>query len=134
MFWRLMLEASQEQGCIFVGEGRQDVCLDIETASVAAFALEEYEFADPDIQIQYPHWVNYVRTLLEEQFDPQTIYRSGFTVHTTLNPDLQTVAQAVVQKQVAALVGRNVQSGALVAVQPSTGEILAMVGSADYYK
>ena len=90
-------------------------------------------FRPPIIEIRYPHWVNFVREQLEEQYDPQTIYRSGFTIYTTLDPNLQDTAQHIVTEQVAALIDKNAHNGALVAIKPSTGEILAMVGSADFY-
>ena len=81
----------------------------------------------------YPHWVNYIRYLLETKYDSQTIYRSGFRVYTTLDPTLQKEADRIVAEQVAALAGKNATDGALVAIRPQTGEILAMVGSADFY-
>ena len=130
---RLMYEASEAQNCIFVSNSVQDVCVDLETGSAAAYALEDYEFNQPFVQIRYPHWVNYIRTLLESQYDPQTIYRSGFTVETTLDPRLQEQATASLQKHIALLEANQVQSGALVAIDPATGEILAMVGSVDFY-
>lgn len=130
---RLMYEASEEQGCIFVSNNPQPICVDLETASTAAYELVDYDFPTPDVQMRYPHWVNYIRSLLEQRYDPQTIYRSGFTVYTTIDPGLQEVAQDVVSKQVALLADRKAQSGALVAIRPTTGEVLAMVGSADFY-
>jgi penicillin-binding protein 1C len=130
---RAMHDLSVEQDCIYVSNQREEVCVDLESAAEAALFLLDYEFNVPDIQIQQPHWVHYIRSLLEEQYDPQTIYRSGFTVHTTLDPQLQAMAQQTVSQQVEALADRNVGSGALVAVQPSSGAILAMVGSADFY-
>lgn len=130
---RLMYETSTSQNCIFVSNSQQPICIDLDTAAGAAYALIEYKFNTPDIEIVHPHWVNYIRTLLEEQYDSQTIYRSGFTVETTLDPGLQQVALASVQKHVFSLVGRNVQSGALVAIDPNSGEILVMVGSAEYF-
>ena len=63
----------------------------------------------------------------------QTIYRSGFTVHTTLDPALQDEAERLVGEQIKSLADRNVTDGALVALRPMTGEILVMVGSADFY-
>ena len=102
-------------------------------AAEAAQEIENYDFSPPDFKIRYPHWVNYVRGVLEEQFDPQTIYRSGFTVYTTLDPGLQDAAQKIVQEQINALSDRHVTNGALVTIRPATGEILAMVGSADFY-
>ena len=76
--------------------------------------------------------MNYVRAQLEELYDAQTIYRSGFVVYTTLEPALQGRAQQLVTDQVAGMVDNNTHNGALVAIRPSTGEILAMVGSPDF--
>ncbi len=129
----LMFEASQEQGCIPVSNNQQPVCVDEVAAATSYADLVEYEFQTPDVQIRYPHWVTYVRSILESQFDPQTIYRSGFTVFTTLDPGLQDAAEQIVADQIAGLVDRQATNGALVAIRPSTGEILAMVGSADFY-
>ncbi len=129
----LMFEDSKEQGCIYVSNSPKRICVDANTAVSAYTALENYEFSPPDVQIRYPHWVNYVRSILETQFDAQTIYRSGFSVYTTLDPKLQDTAEEQVKKQVDSLAAYNANDGALVAIQPSTGEILAMVGSADFY-
>jgi membrane peptidoglycan carboxypeptidase len=70
---------------------------------------------------------------LEAQFDAQTIYRSGFSVYTTIDPVLQDLAEQTLAEQVASLAEHDAGSGALVAIRPITGEILAMVGSADFY-
>lgn len=129
----LMYQLSEETGCIYVSNSPQRVCVDPPSATAAANELKNYNFQPPSVNITYPHWVQYVRGLLEEQYDPQTIYRSGFTVTTTIDPVLQEAAQQMVSQQVALLVNKNVSNGALVAIKPSTGEILAMVGSADFY-
>lgn len=129
----LMYRASQEQGCIYVSNSRQPVCVDALDVAASANELENTEFKTSDVQYRYPHWVNYIRFLLEAQFDPQTIYRSGFSVYTTLDPGLQDVAERIVAEHVASLADRNAQNGALVAMRPRTGEILAMVGSADFF-
>ncbi|MCK4727159.1 MAG: transglycosylase domain-containing protein, partial [Anaerolineales bacterium] len=125
----LMFEDSQEQGCIYVSNQAQRVCLDPVAARAAANEMRVYQFKSPDVPMRHPHWVNYIRILLEEQFDPQTIYRSGFTVYTTLDPELQVAAERIVEEQVADLEEFDAGSGALVAIRPTTGEILAMVGS-----
>jgi membrane peptidoglycan carboxypeptidase len=130
----LMFQTSQEQGCIYVSNNPQAICIEAGKAAEAAKKMENYDFNPPDIRIRYPHWVNYVRGQLEEQFDPQTIYRSGFSVYTTLDPGLQDAAQQVVQEQINLLADRHVTNGSLVAIRPATGEILVMVGSADFYK
>ena len=128
----LMYQGSQEKGCIEVSNSNQPVCVDAEAALMAAEELDNYPFEIKQISYNHPHWVNYIRAQLEEKFDPQTIYRSGFSVYTTLDPDLQEKAEEIVKEQVSALADRNATNGALVAIEPSTGEILAMVGSADF--
>ena len=128
-----MLTLSGERNCIYVSNSQQPVCVDGVAAAAALAEIENRTFVPANIDASYPHWVQYIRTLLEEKYDPQTIYRSGFTVYTTLDPDLQDAAQQSVTAQVAALTDRHVTDGALVAIQPSTGEILAMVGSPDFY-
>ncbi len=130
---RLMIESSQEQGCIYVSNSPQSVCVNDTNATSAWYAIQDYEFPDPGVEMRFPHWVNYIYGLLEKQYDSQTIYRSGFTVETTLDPGLQEAALVSIQEQIAKLEENKVQSGALVAIYPPTGEILVMVGSADFY-
>jgi penicillin-binding protein 1C len=128
-----MLKLTTERNCIFVSNAPNPVCVDGNAAAAAILDIKARTFTPPAIGMRYPHWVQYIRTLLEKQFDPQTIYRSGFTVYTTLDPNLQDAAQQSVADQVAALADKHVTDGALVAIRPSTGEILAMVGSPDFY-
>ncbi len=129
----LMYRVSQEKKCIEVSTGVEPVCVDAASARLAAQQVESYTFQPNRNQLRYPHWVNYIRSELERMYDPQTIYRSGFTVTTTIDPRLQDAAEQLVRTQVQALAANNVKDGALIAIRPSTGEILAMVGSADFY-
>jgi 1A family penicillin-binding protein len=128
----LMFEMSSQQGCIKVSNSETPVCVDPTVATQAADEMKVYSFRIPSFDAKYPHWVNFVRAQLEEQYDAQTIYRSGFVVYTTLDPAMQDKAQQLVTDQVAAMVDNNTHNGALVAIRPSTGEILAMVGSPDF--
>ena len=128
----LMTQVSNAQNCIHVSNSSQPVCVSVADAAAAAAETRNYTFQPPAVNMRYPHWVNYVRSQLEASFDAQTIYRSGFTIYTTLDPTLQDYAQQLVTAQVAALSGNHATDGALVAIKPSTGEILAMVGSADF--
>jgi len=128
----LMTQASFEQNCIHVSNSLAPICVDPAAAASAAVEVRDYTFQAPISDMRYPHWVNYVRAQLESSYNAQTIYRSGFTIYTTLDPNLQDAAQQLVTTQIAALVDKNATDGALVAIRPSTGEILAMVGSADF--
>src|SRR5687768_6006637 len=128
----LMFGLSQVNGCIEVSNSEVPICVDEVAASNAANEMKTRVFNSPNVNTRYPHWVNFVRSQLEEQYDAQTIYRSGFIVYTTLSPTLQDEAQRLVTEQVALLTDKNAHNGALVAIKPSTGEILAMVGSPDF--
>jgi penicillin-binding protein 1C len=128
----LMYQTSLEQGCIAVSNNQQPICVGAGEAMSASEEIKNYDFQVPYTELLYPHWVNYIRSLLESTYDPQTIYRSGFTVYTTLDPGLQDRAQQIVLNQVSSLEAKHVTNGALIAIKPSTGEILAMVGSADF--
>ncbi|MDP1546989.1 MAG: transglycosylase domain-containing protein, partial [Anaerolineales bacterium] len=128
----LMYELSLTDGCIEVSNSAERICVDPLVATQAANEMKSYPYRPPSFGSTYPHWVNYVRTELENLYDAQTIYRSGFVVYTTIDPTLQDRAQQLVTDQVAAMVDNNTKNGALISIRPSTGEILAMVGSPDF--
>ena len=129
----LMYNLSVEKNCIYTSTNLERVCVDAVQALNAAETLEAYQFTSPTYAMRYPHWVVYVQSLLEQQYDSQTIYRSGFTVYTTLDPQIQRAAEEAVNAQIQALAANNATNAAVMAIQPATGEILAMVGSADFY-
>ena len=129
----LTQEMSQDKGCIYVGSQHDRVCVSPEDTANALVEILNYAFSPPSYEMRYPHWVFYVYNWLFANFDSTTIYQSGFTIHTTIDPELQELAQSMVEGQVNALADKNVQNGALVSMHPGTGEILAMVGSADFY-
>lgn len=112
----LMFALSQEQGCIYVSNSEQRVCVDAVSVTNAAKNMKGDQFASPDINMQFPHWVNFIRAQLEAQYDPQAIYRAGFNVYTTLDPQLQNMAQDAVSQQVSQMGAQNAKSGALVAI------------------
>lgn len=84
-------------------------------------------------RVRAPHFVFYVRDLLEEKYGTAELERGGLKVVTTLDPELQTMAE----EEVAAGAVRNEKYGAsnaaLVAIEPKTGQVLALVGSRDYF-
>jgi penicillin-binding protein 1C len=124
---------SQETGCIVVSNSPAPVCVEVQDALDAAREIENFNFPRPDVVMRHPHWVQFVREQLEEQFGAQTMYRTGFVVYTSLDVQLQDIAQQIVRDQVATLAANRATNGALVAIRPQTGEILAMVGSPDFY-
>jgi membrane peptidoglycan carboxypeptidase len=80
-----------------------------------------------------PHFVFYVQQYLEEKYGP-TVITQGLEVTTTLDVDLQRVAEATVNKYALQnSVNFNAENAALVAMDPKTGQIVSMVGSRDYF-
>ncbi len=89
-----------------------------------------------------PHFVAYVRNLLEQEYGADFVNRGGLRVTTTLDLDVQQRAEEIVKRHIAELKNRtlnenapdyNLNDAAVVAIKPASGEILAMVGSADYF-
>ena len=83
--------------------------------------------------IQAPHFVFYVRDLLYQKYGVDTVEKGGLRVHTTLDLDIQNQAQASLSAEINKLERYRVSNGAAMVVKPNTGEILAMVGSRDYF-
>ncbi len=81
-----------------------------------------------------PHFVLWVRQQLEDQYGPEIVSKGGLRVATTLDPALQRQAELAVSDGVKQLQERgvNAKNAALVALDPASGEILALVGSPDY--
>lgn len=83
--------------------------------------------------IEAAHFVFYVREQLVEMFDEQTVEEGGLTVTTSLDVDFQRKAQDAINAGMSKVQSYNGSNAALVSVKPETGEILAMVGSHDYF-
>jgi penicillin-binding protein 1C len=81
-----------------------------------------------------PHFVVWVQKQLEELVGPERIAQGGLEVTTSLDLDLQDRAQQIVTDQVEKNRQRHdMTNGALVSMEPRTGQVLAMVGSVDYF-
>ncbi len=87
---------------------------------------------DAALTFKAPHFVNYVRAQLEQQYSPEVVYKGGLQVTTTLDPQMQAIAEEEARKQIASLKSKNVTNAAVVILRPNTGEILAMLGSVDF--
>ncbi|MFN8470745.1 MAG: PBP1A family penicillin-binding protein [Anaerolineae bacterium] len=85
------------------------------------------------VSLLAPHFVNYIRRELEDRYGPDKVNRGGLQVYTTLDIRMQSLAEEVARRRVAELKPQNVTNSALVALKNDTGEILAMLGSVDYW-
>lgn len=95
---------------------------------------EEVVFQKTQNSISAPHFVFYIQDYLTQKYGEKILEEGGLKVTTTLDSRMQGIAEQAVKdgatKNSAAYNGHN---AALVAIDPKTGQILAMVGSKDYF-
>jgi len=94
---------------------------------------EEIKFKEKREDILAPHFVMYVKEILAEKFGEKMLTEGGLIVTTSLDLELQKLAEKIVKEQAKKNLEKGAKNAALVAIDPKTGEILAMVGSVDYF-
>jgi len=124
-------DAAKSRQSLVLGRMVEDKYLTQEEASTAK--NEELHFADSGTDIRAPHFVMYVRQLLEEKYGVQMLEQGGLRVTTSLDLELQDVAQASLSAELVNLKKLKISNGAGLITNPKTGEILAMIGSKDYF-
>jgi membrane peptidoglycan carboxypeptidase len=99
----------------------------------AAYAVK-LQVTPPTTKFEAPYFVDYVlKTLAKAPFNITADNRKGYRVYTSLDLNLQHMAEQVVTEQVAQKGNYyNFHDAALVSMDPKTGEVLAMVGGVDY--
>ncbi|MBI4175132.1 PBP1A family penicillin-binding protein [Candidatus Berkelbacteria bacterium] len=120
---------------------RKDFILDrmtdegyISRDEAAAAKAATIEFIPRREHILAPHFVFYVRDLLVEKYGERLVLEGGLKVTTTLDSDAQLAAETAIATAADRYLSRyNAQNAALAAVDPQTGQVLAMVGSIDYF-
>lgn len=133
------LEAAKSRQAVVLGLMVKQGYLSAEEAELAA--RERLKLAESPYPMEAPHFVMMVRSQLDRLFSPEELRAGrGWEVRTTLNLDWQRLAEQAVSSQLERLrtqsddpFGHNVNSAALAAIDPRSGEILAMVGSPDYF-
>lgn len=106
----------------------------IDDAAYTAAKVETVSFAPARTNaIVAPHFVFYILNQLEQTYGADAL-QSGLKVTTTLDADLETKAEALVNQYALDNVKKfNASNAALVALDPNTGQILAMVGSRNFF-
>jgi 1A family penicillin-binding protein len=109
----------------------EDGYISQEQATVAA--SEQLQYATDTIDIEAPHFVMYVKELLEEEYGQEALYRGGLEIRTTLDMKLQDDIQKKVTDEINKLTALRITNGAALVTNPKTGEVYAMIGSKDYF-
>lgn len=95
---------------------------------------EKLKFVNPQFTLKAPHFVNYVTAEVERRFGRDALYDRGWSIQTTLDLGLNDLAQQKAKERVDQIRQQmNAHNACIVAIQPQTGEILAMMGSLDYW-
>ena len=104
------------------------------TREESELAKEEViEFSKVSQTIKAPHFVLYIQEYLFDNYGKNFLEEEGYKVYTTLDWDLQQAAESAIEVGVERNKKYNAHNAALVAINPNNGELLAMVGSADWF-
>lgn len=102
-------------------------------AEKALKEVKNFKFTQQDTTLKAPHFVMYVKTQLAKQFGEAAVENGNLIVKTTLDYKIQKEAEKIVKDEIGKLKDYEVTNGAAIVMDPKTGAILAMVGSADYF-
>src|SRR5690606_24136326 len=96
--------------------------------------MRELEFNKRDSSLKHPHFILYVKQILEDRYGKDVVERGGLKVYTSIDSELQKYAEEVALETGTANVKNfNANNIAILSANINTGEILAMVGSRDYF-
>ena len=94
----------------------------------------ELEFKEQTDNIMAPHFVMYIKELLADKYGEKMIEQEGLKIYTTLDLYKQKIAEEVIKDRCEKnKTNYNAWNAALISLDPKTGQILAMVGSRDYF-
>lgn len=112
---------------------REDGYISKKQEDDAVLALPKVTFLKKSQTIKAPHFSFYVKDLLIKQFGEGVVEQAGLQVTTTLDYKLQSIAEEIVDEEVLAARYLKVGNGASIVLDPQSGEILALVGSRDFF-
>lgn len=94
---------------------------------------QKITYAPREIDIKAPHFVMYVRQILADRYGEDVLQKGGLEVITSLDYEIQKPVEKTVKEEIEKLRNFRVGNGAALVLNPLKGEILAMVGSKDYF-
>ena len=129
----LVLDIMERAGRIQIGE---DTYFEVNPEETALAREAPVDIAVKRFPIEAPHFVlQYVEPQLEKMFGRDALFRDGLIVNTTLDLDLNNEANAILENWITQFEAQSgSKNGAATVMNPKTGEILAMVGSRDYFR
>ena len=106
------------------------------TQELADSTMEEvknYKFASKNSTTKAAHFVFWIKELLAEKYGEDVVEGGGLKITTTLDLELQEQVEKIVSEQIDASEKLGITNGAALILDPTNGQVLAMVGSRDYF-
>ncbi|MFH1561337.1 MAG: penicillin-binding protein [Patescibacteria group bacterium] len=123
----------KDRAKLVIGRLLEDGYIDSTKKEELITGLETLEFGGDKDMLLAPHFVVYVRQLLAERYGEELVEQGGLKVTTSLDLSIQKSAEKAVAEELDKVEGLKISNGATVVLDPNTGEILAMIGSKDYF-
>lgn len=131
-----ILAAMRDNGAITPEQHREAIRRPIELAPrrhdpyITTAHSDEAHAAEGTVGL---HFLEAVRRQIMEQFGADEVLRGGLRIYTTLDVAVQRHAEEAVRARLQQLDRTGKLEGALVAIAPPTGEVLALVGGRDFH-
>src|SRR5579864_8154633 len=125
--WREVLD-----GLVAVGDLSSSAADSIYKSDLVAKMIAAHNALPAQPSALTAHFVDYIEQYIGQRYGQQALYEGGLTITTTLDLGTKAMADHWVKAGVSAYAKRGVNTGAMLVMNPNDGEILAMVGSADY--
>ncbi|TME98468.1 MAG: hypothetical protein E6I39_10035 [Chloroflexi bacterium] len=125
--WRQVLD-----GVVTVGDLSGSEADSLYSSDLIEKMIAAHKAAPPSPNPLTAHFADYVKQYVLQRYGPTALYEGGLTITTTLDLGTQALADKWVKAGVQRYRSRAVNTGAMLVMNPNDGEILAMVGSADY--
>ncbi len=128
-------EAAKERRNLVLQRMHEDGYITAEQTAAATKAPLKIKPSPPKrLQVEAAYFTTYIQQELPKYVKPEVLEAGGLTVETTVNRTWQKSAEKAVKEAIADGRGENFKQAALVAIDPSNGEVRALVGGDDYSK
>ena len=111
----------------------EDGYISKELAAETMEKVKNYKFSDKNSTTKAPHFVFWIKELLAEKYGEAVVEGGGLKITTTLDLELQEQAQKIVSDEVDKAENLGISNGAALVLDPTNGQVLAMVGSRGYF-
>ena len=125
--WRDVLD-----GMVAVGDLSLSTSIDIFTSDLIDKMIAAHKKLPAQHNALTAHFIDYVEQYISHRYGDQAMYEGGLRITTTLDLSTQAIASKWVKAGVRTYASRGVNTGAMLVMSPNDGEILAMIGSANY--